>query len=492
MTSNMENFPIDARYVTLGTEYGMWPICTEVLSGNQRVYSFGVGTDISWDRAVIEQFGCKVTAFDPTPVCLSWVSQQKLPDGFDFQPVGLSHKNGLLTLTEPRTKGFASFFVPSEGDNVSDLETIDVPVATLAELMARNGDSSLDILKMDIEGSEYKVVEWLSKTAVRPTQIMIEYHHGMYGYTQQDTHEANKLLYQMGYRRFYVSSSTREQGFVRLSTLMTSRNNSRGVVYFAFGDMAIEESNRSCKSLRESNPGLSCAVFTDQPERAEHDIVYEFNPQELHDIGYYFHETNRMPSLKVRFLLNSPFQRTAVLDADTYVKGDISEMFDILDDHDLALTNMPQIKQVVKEGQDRPVHDSLTAMTAKGAFSCAVFSYRKTPEMTEFLKAWWTQFVEKTAGDMRMTGNWGATTGGTNEQAILHEMIRDGSVRRCGVKMATLPNTLYNAGMTMWARLYEQKAWDDVRILHSHLIYQRISSVGLEGLPKLPELKKFR
>ena len=124
--------------------------------------------------------------------------------------------------------------------------------------------------------------------------------------------------------------------------------------------------------------------------------------------------------------MKSPFHKTLVLDADTFVKGSLDEMFNALDKNDLVLTNMPEIEQKKIEGASRPKHHSLKSLTRSSAFSCAVFAYRKSPSMKNLLFEWWNQFVEKTSGERRMKGNWGHT-GGINEQTILHQMMADGS-----------------------------------------------------------------
>lgn len=488
----MKDIDIAARHVVLGTEYGGWPVCLEVMRGPLTVYSFGIGTDISWDLGVLGGFEATVDAYDPTPVSMTWVARQNsLPAGFRFHPVGLSDAGGMLRLAPPTREGHASYHVQADNAGADGCDMIEVPVSTLSDLMAKNRHRHVDILKMDIEGSEYAVIEALANTTLRPTQILVEFHHDMYGFAINHTRQALRRLQAMGYRRFHRSRSGREQGFVLLERLHESRTSDRGVAYFAFGEAALNEANLSVESLRSSNPGLPSAVFTDLPDRARHDIVHRFSPQEEHDIRHFFIETKRMPSIKVRFLMSSPFDRTAVLDADTYVKGDISEMFDVLDDHDLALTNMPEIEQVVVEGKDRPVHAALKALTRPGALSCAVFSFRKSPAMVALAQAWWTRFVESTAGDMRHTGNWGAVGGGINEQAILQHMMKDGTFGRCGVQRTILPNTRFNAGMTMWLRLRREGLWEDCRILHSHLIRQQVGKVGVDGLPDLPNLQKF-
>jgi len=66
---------------------------------------------------------------------------------------------------------------------------------------------------MDIEGFEYSVVESLSAGSVRPRQMLIEFHHGMYGHIADETIDAVAKLKKMGYEIFYISSTGHEYGF---------------------------------------------------------------------------------------------------------------------------------------------------------------------------------------------------------------------------------------------------------------------------------------
>ena len=47
----------------------------------------------------------------------------------------------------------------------------------------------------------------------RPSQLCIEFHHGMHGFTDDDTRRAVALLKAAGYVLFYVSETGREYGF---------------------------------------------------------------------------------------------------------------------------------------------------------------------------------------------------------------------------------------------------------------------------------------
>ncbi len=63
----------------LGSDYGGWTVIPEMVGPELVVYSVGVGSDITFDRAMIERFGCTVHAFDPTPMAREWVAKQTVP-----------------------------------------------------------------------------------------------------------------------------------------------------------------------------------------------------------------------------------------------------------------------------------------------------------------------------------------------------------------------------------------------------------------------------
>ena len=493
-------------YTVYGNDEKAWPIIPgELKPEGAIVYSYGVGANIVWDEALIDNHGCKVWGFDPTPKTIGWANQKQLPVGFEFHPVGLSYFDGYAHFKVPENPDHISYVAHEEATT----DTVKGKVNRLQTTMNQLGHIEIDVLKMNILGCEYPAIDDFLSRDLRPKQLLIRFHHDMFGNTMRDTHKALVLLYDSGYRRYYKSQSGRSQAFlhhsdldvnrqrppqqrIMLTTQSTALDHDRGVVYFAFGKEALNEAILSRRSLRASNPDLLAAIFTDMPGKADDfDIVHQFSDTEEHDIEYYFREPKRMPSMKVRFLRQSPFCKTIHLDCDTYVKGSLDEFFKALDEHDIILTNMPELEQSHDESVSRPVHQSLKSLTRSSAFSCAVFGYRRSPNTDELLHTWWTQFVEKTAGEMRYKGNWGHT-GGVNEQGILHQMLADGSFTRAGVKRGVLPNVQYNAGMSMWPRLKDEGLWEDCRILHSHAIMQEIGKVGLDGLPDLPQLQKFR
>jgi FkbM family methyltransferase len=206
---------VDLEHIVLGTVYGGWPIIPALTKRDSVVYSFGVGEDVSFDLAIINKFGCHVHAFDPTPKSIQWVSQQNLPQEFEFHPLGIGAKNGELTFYPPVDPKHVSFTIKRHARSRG--EPTKAPVNDLETIMCQLGHAHIDILKMDVEGAEFDVVRGFAHQRVRPAQFMVEFHHGMYGYKASETHAAVAELRRLGYRLYYRSEAGHEFAFVDAS-----------------------------------------------------------------------------------------------------------------------------------------------------------------------------------------------------------------------------------------------------------------------------------
>lgn len=205
------------REITVETvPHGDWRVDPKNLGPDSIVYSLGVGDDINFDISMIEQFGCEIHAFDPTPSTAQWLLAQSLPSGFHFHPWAISGHDGMLTLY-PRVKkdGTMSEVMftqvpepPSRGHG------IEVPVLTITSAMNWLGHSHIDLLKMDIEGAEYEALNSLPTPL--PDQLLIEFHHRFSGIGVQKTEHAINRLRMVGYHVMSVSESGREVSFRKL------------------------------------------------------------------------------------------------------------------------------------------------------------------------------------------------------------------------------------------------------------------------------------
>ena len=198
--------------VRLGTAGARWAIASPGLGPGTIVYTCGVGTDVSFERDLIARFGTIVHAFDPTPLSIEWAGRQQFPDGFTFHPYGIADYDGSARFAPPRKLKFASFSMVRGGGVGSAVEA---PVRRLATLRASLGLPAPDVLKLDIEGSEYAVIRDLLAGDLRPAQILVEFHHRWREVGARQTREAIDRLRGAGYRVAEVAPNGLEFTFVR-------------------------------------------------------------------------------------------------------------------------------------------------------------------------------------------------------------------------------------------------------------------------------------
>lgn len=185
----------------IGTDYGGAPVCVQMLEPGSVVYSFGVGEDISFDRALIEKYGVEIHAFDPTPRSLAWVKSQDTPPQFHFYDYGIAAEDGMLTLYSPVDPSHVSYSVVEKDPSV---EAFEAPVKRLETIMAELGHSQVAIVKLDIEGAEYGVVADIAHSKLNIMQLIVEFHHNFLGLDIKQTQMAVDLLQANGYSAAYV------------------------------------------------------------------------------------------------------------------------------------------------------------------------------------------------------------------------------------------------------------------------------------------------
>lgn len=196
-------------YEHLGTDYGGYGVALEHVPRGSVVYSFGLGEDISFDLALLERRDCKIFGFDPTPRSMAWVKNQVVPAAFEVRQLGIADYDGVASFSPPKNPEHISHSLLDEAGG-GDGARVEFEVRRLSTLMAELGHASLDVLKMDIEGAEYAVLDDLLKSALRPRQILLEFHHGMHGVPVSRTEQSLDALAAAGYRIFDAQPSGRE------------------------------------------------------------------------------------------------------------------------------------------------------------------------------------------------------------------------------------------------------------------------------------------
>ncbi|MCL3838275.1 FkbM family methyltransferase [Aeromicrobium duanguangcaii] len=168
-------FRVDERrsdLIRLGTPYGGWWVPESLLGPESVCYLGGIGTDISFDLAMIERFGCRVWGIDPTPKALDWLADQTLPEQFSFLPVGLAGERGELKFFLPENPEHVSASVKNL-QNTGDFFT--APVQTIAQTMEALGHDHVDLVKLDIEGAEHETIRRMLADGIHPKVLLVEY-----------------------------------------------------------------------------------------------------------------------------------------------------------------------------------------------------------------------------------------------------------------------------------------------------------------------------
>lgn len=188
-----------------GSAYGGWTIDPTDIDAGSIVYAFGAGQDISFDLSLIAAFGCQVYAFDPTPRSIAWIAGQVLPPEFHFFPFGIAAHDGLATFSPPINRDHISYTILSRPETAH--EAIQVPVYRLRTIMRRLGHDHIDLLKMDVEGAEYELLDEIGQTDLEIGQLLVEFHHRFAAVGWRQTAAALKALDRAGYKRIYISRS---------------------------------------------------------------------------------------------------------------------------------------------------------------------------------------------------------------------------------------------------------------------------------------------
>lgn len=200
---------IKTNYEWFGNEYGGFFVATDFVRDNSVIYSIGTGEDISFDLEIFKRYGTRIFMFDPTPKSSKYISELDLPADFSFHEFGIGSKTSKLDFYLPKNHNHVSGSIHCHS-GVSSQEKIQVSLMSFPDICSALGHVEVDILKLDIEGAEYEVIDSILNSGIKVTQILVEIHERFFVDGRSKTIKFLDLLEKNGYKIFAISDSFEE------------------------------------------------------------------------------------------------------------------------------------------------------------------------------------------------------------------------------------------------------------------------------------------
>jgi FkbM family methyltransferase len=158
----------------LGTGYGGWAVPRGVIGADWVCYCAGAGIDISFDLALAQRFGCQVVTLDPTDEARENAARAAAGEPrLRFEQVAVWSSDGELRMYHAADPSHRTL----SADNLQRAETwTTVPARSLPSLMRELGHERIDLLKLDVEGAEYELLDQVASGALGVSVLCVEMH----------------------------------------------------------------------------------------------------------------------------------------------------------------------------------------------------------------------------------------------------------------------------------------------------------------------------
>lgn len=175
----------------------------ELMTSNAIVIDVGCSYQAEFSVAMIERYGARAIAVDPTSKHRSALARlaDRYPDRFRHVPWAISAHNSTTTFLESTTNESGSLMPDHVNAIRDDLTRYEVTTVTPTALLEHLGLDSADILKLDIEGAEYELLRNVREDDLAPfRQIFVEFHHhAVQRYSVVDTRQIVQGICEFGY-----------------------------------------------------------------------------------------------------------------------------------------------------------------------------------------------------------------------------------------------------------------------------------------------------
>lgn len=161
------------RIGPIGPDTSKWICNSRALAAQQPrclTYAFGGHSETDWDIAMTRHTGCEHHIFDPTAPCME-------PDKGKTSCKPWAEILGPALKANHNVSSYQAYGISGHNGYIKWFRN-KIPVYDLSTIMAKLGHTGrrIDVLKLDIEGSEFDVIPNLVQSGIEVGQLLIEVH----------------------------------------------------------------------------------------------------------------------------------------------------------------------------------------------------------------------------------------------------------------------------------------------------------------------------
>lgn len=162
--------PNDYEFERFGEGHAAWWVLKDIEPG-LIAYCGGVGQDATFDFDLAEKKGLEVHSFDPTPNSIEYMERQNR-GRVNFHPWGMLDCDKTIRFHAPLDQNHANWFVENlhGTDNYFEADCF-----TIETIMKKLGHGTIELLKIDIEGSWGHVLSSMLESRIHPRIVCVEF-----------------------------------------------------------------------------------------------------------------------------------------------------------------------------------------------------------------------------------------------------------------------------------------------------------------------------
>ena len=151
-----------------------WALIPTMLTSDSFIISGGVGHAITFEHQLADKTGAVVYLFDPSPTGIT-----TMKDALNnhplirFYPLGLAAAESLVGFGYPDRQSEGSYKPPRPNERAD----VKFQCTTIKTIMREHGQKKIDLLKIDVEGFEYEIINDALANGIEIDQICVELHH---------------------------------------------------------------------------------------------------------------------------------------------------------------------------------------------------------------------------------------------------------------------------------------------------------------------------